>query len=84
MTAINRVKCDGCDLEVEQGDVDRWLTVKTIIATQATFEDALEKQMSGIDTPHGDFCSYKCVASWASNGDILEDLERDTQHGTGV
>lgn len=84
MSEIRRAKCDGCAKEVEYSELDGWFSVKTIIATQAVFDDALERQIAGINTPHGDFCSYKCVAEWASNGDILEVLERDTEHGAGV
>lgn len=84
LSEIHRFHCDGCDREVEYDALSGWFSIKTIIAAQEAFEDAFEKKLAGIDTPHGDFCSYACVAKWAQNGDILEVLDDDAQHGTSV
>lgn len=75
MTDLFLVQCDGCEQRVNRKDCTGWLNVQQVVTTQeqlaALVARAQEVGMS--DAKSGDFCSARCLASWAANLALLEE-----------
>jgi len=79
MTAIfhePEVQCDTCEKRVLIKDVGTWYRVATVVATPEHFADLFKAAEANEPIHmHGDFCSLRCLATWATNAAALGDLE---------
>jgi len=74
---IHRVKCDGCDLEVDFKAASQWFHVEQYVTSEEEFEyrsrRAEETGNSGII--NADLCSPSCMARWSQGMAQLQGLE---------
>ncbi len=74
---IQRIKCDGCEKEIELAAASGWWTVSEVVADPTYYANMMRKMQETGASPaiSGEFCSLPCLAAWAQNAGTLKELE---------